>query len=480
MSAKEARLYRRLARRLIECEERTKLLKRMVSEEVGFKEEEEFILHEMGKLRGQNKDLRKERKQFLALMMRKKLKDNICIEKELRYRRDLARRNLEDIMGPNSTACRRIVRNSKCEGDKVRRSSYLKNVKKFNYLKNKYGMRGGGLSDLCEDDQKKYEGAKVYSGEEMRPQRMSDPVIVCRQGEDISLNEDELSVLRLGPKFCEFTNLDDVAFEIEVEQMVLKYKWETMDEEKNGKVEDGNEVIGDPSVLARRILFEELFTKEEREDMEDEEEDELNMREASMRMTFDLKNGILDMRKHRVTDIKGNSRVILPRKMRSFDEEARLEMLRQELRGTFNQYTGEKCGSRGLQKSNLTRGEMRGLRSLKKRTKEGELVILPTDKTGLFAVMSRETYLECGLKHTKGDTEVGWEELKTAQSELNGHTAMMIKIFDIGRDWKHTQRVRETMMGEAMSTCPLSLLYKDHKRWERVHQPDLWREVTGG
>ena len=42
---------------------------------------------------------------------------------------------------------------------------------------------------------------------------------------------------------------------------------------------------------------------------------------------------------------------------------------------------------------------------------------------------------------------------------------MLIKIFSIGEAWKHTSRVRETMLGESTATCPLSLLYKDHKGW---------------
>ena len=82
---------------------------------------------------------------------------------------------------------------------------------------------------------------------------MSDPVIVCKEVEEIVHNEDELSILRLGPKFCEFTNLDEVLFKIEVDPMILKYKWETIWEGKKEKVE-GN-IMGAPSILARRILL---------------------------------------------------------------------------------------------------------------------------------------------------------------------------------------------------------------------------------
>ena len=58
-----------------------------------------------------------------------------------------------------------------------------------------------------------------------------------------------------------------------------------------------------------------------------------------------------------------------------------------------------------------------------------------------------------------------WEDLKLAQGELNGHTSMMIKIFSKGEVWEHTHRIRESMLGEAMATCRLSLLYKDHEGW---------------
>ena len=169
------------------------------------------------------------------------------------------------------------------------------------------------LRELSMEDQKKYENAKVYSGQDLRPQKLNDPVIVCRESDEILLNDDELCVLRLGPKFCEFSNLDEVNFEIEVEQTILKYKWDTMRDDKdeaNGKYSGSTEVMGDPSIIARRVLFEELFTKEELEDMEAEAEDQMNMMEAQLRSTFDLRNGILDMRKRRATDVKMNSRVI--------------------------------------------------------------------------------------------------------------------------------------------------------------------------
>ena len=143
--------------------------------------------------------------------------------------------------------------------------------------------------------------------------------------------------------------------------------------------------------------------------------------------------------------------------------------------GVIRRFIEEKCGKGGKQKSNLTSAESRGLKSLRTRVEEGEIVVLPTDKTGKFAVMKREDYEEAGLVHAQGDREVNWEEIKTAQREINGHVAMLIKVFNIGKDWDHVERIRETMMGESMGVCPIQLLFKDHKKWE----PGLGK-VAGG
>ena len=43
------------------------------------------------------------------------------------------------------------------------------------------------------------------------------------------------------------------------------------------------------------------------------------------------------------------------------------------------------------------------LLEIKKRTKEGEIVGMHTDKTGNFAVIDRENYEEAGQAHVMGD-----------------------------------------------------------------------------
>ena len=210
------------------------------------------------------------------------------------------------------------------------------------------------------------------------------------------------------------------------------------------------------------IAIDYAIDEEQKNDCEEYE----RMLDAKSRMIYDCEMNTFDFSKRRTTDLKNNSRVIFP-KTRDFQFEAKLELLRIEAIEVFRQYMRDKCDERGTQKSNLSKSEARGLKSLKKRMKEGVLVVLPTDKTGNFAVMDRASYEDAGLSHVRGDLEVGWETLRTHQREINGHTSMLIKIFKIGEGWDHVSRVRETMMGEALEVCPVHLLYKDHKGWTR-------------
>ena len=68
--------------------------------------------------------------------------------------------------------------------------------------------------------------------------------------------------------------------------------------------------------------------------------------------------------------------------------------------------------------------------------------------------MDRTKYEEAGLSHMKEDKQVGCDDLRTAQREINGHTSMLIKIFKIGSNWDHGQRVRELARGLS-STPPI-------------------------
>ena len=129
----------------------------------------------------------------------------------------------------------------------------------------------------------------------------------------------------------------------------------------------------------------------------------------------------------------------------------------------------------------MSKAEQDGLKSLQKRVAEGELVILPTDKSGRFAVMSMATYIAAGMVHVKDDMEVGLDERRANQKVINGAVSMLLKIFQVGKDCRHETRWRESMLSKGLEACPLWLLFKDHKLWEssRGTAPPS-RPVMGG
>ena len=126
--------------------------------------------------------------------------------------------------------------------------------------------------------------------------------------------------------------------------------------------------------------------------------------------------------------MKGNSRVILPGKMKNFKDEAALETLRMEVMEVFRIYMKKNCSEKGEQRSNLTSSEMRGYKSLKRRVKNEEIVVVQTDKTGKLCIMSREAYEEAGKVHTMKDEEVDQKVIDSIEREINGNVSLMVKF----------------------------------------------------
>ena len=84
--------------------------------------------------------------------------------------------------------------------------------------------------------------------------------------------------------------------------------------------------------------------------------------------------------------------------------------MRIELLTEYRRWVKENCDCKGRQKANLSKRKSEGLKSLQKRIKDGDLVVLPTDKSGRFAIMSMETYMLAGEVHTGRDEEFGTDE----------------------------------------------------------------------
>ena len=98
---------------------------------------------------------------------------------------------------------------------------------------------------------------------------------------------------------------------------------------------------------------------------------------------------------------KKNSCVIFPREQTE-EKESILEVLRMEIHNQHKEWLATNC--------NLLKEELEGLKSLKLRIKNWELVVLPTDKSGRFAVMTMPTYMMAGEVHIEVDEKVGMDK----------------------------------------------------------------------
>ena len=180
-------------------------------------------------------------------------------------------------------------------------------------------------------------------------------------GEEFTLSREEAEALALGPKFCIMPILSEETFEADIEEMIMKLRWSMMGEESDEKKRKSS-----LSDAAFGVVVDELFSEEEKINLREEEE----LEEAKKRMIYDPDEGIMDLSKRRVTDLKANSRVIFPKKQCNFEAEAKFETLRVEAMAIFREHFKKYCNKGGKQPSNLTREQEKGLQSLKKRVKK--------------------------------------------------------------------------------------------------------------
>ena len=162
--------------------------------------------------------------------------------------------------------------------------------------------------------------------------------------------------------------------------------------------------------------------------------------------------------------MKQNTHVYLPGAL-GMEAEAGLEVLRQEWRACYREFTKEKCNKKKEQECNLTKEEKEGLASLRKRIKEGEIIVVPTDKSGRFSIMDLETYTQAGLKHASKDEVISLDQVRDNQHELNSQVSMILKIFKVGGTWGHSERARGNMICKSEMICNMYILFKDHKGW---------------
>ena len=103
------------------------------------------------------------------------------------------------------------------------------------------------------------------------------------------------------------------------------------------------------------------------------------------------------------------------------------------------------------------------MKSLQKRIREDDLIVMKTDKSSKLVVTDKETYKKMGEEHTKKDREVSKEEVEKMEKCLNSHTVAWSVMFRSGQDHDHEARIISSKTSSSGNVSSLYLMYKDHK-----------------
>ena len=109
----------------------------------------------------------------------------------------------------------------------------------------------------------------------------------------------------------------------------------------------------------------------------------------------------------------------------------------------------------------------------------GEIIICQTDKSGKFAMRTREQYITAGTVHTCKDQEITRKVSENIEMHINGHMRWWASISNLSAEWNQQDRAVRNLLNHGLAVCPMTLLIKDHKHFEIGDTPPS-RSVMGG
>ena len=154
-------------------------------------------------------------------------------------------------------------------------------------------------------------------------------------------------------------------------------------------------------------------------------------------------------------------------------------MLKKELEGVFVKYMKENYDKFGnMKETNLTNKQVESIKSLKEKMENENLVCFETDKTGKFALDTKENYNRKMKKHIADDESINMKEVRRIEKELNAHADNLVSMVNASNSGQ-TKRIKSNLKTIDNQIPVLSGTHKDHKKVEnKVEGPDL-RPIMG-
>jgi hypothetical protein len=379
-----------------------------------------------------------------------KLRDEQFTNKEAEKLVNGQRMMIKKEFGDNSRKTRRILKMLNTEAQKTREERREKYRMKIMTIKKNNMIDEELKTNKVPPELTEYAHAKVFS--KVSYDEIEGPEIEIMTVGDVEMSKEEIMVLRKHPKFALLENLKLEDLELHFELSFGKYRYQIQKELRDKKNEQEKTGIGDE------------VEEKTAEEMEKQETDE-----AETRRVFNPMDKSYDARKLRLTDLEINTRVTLPKGLPS-NHEAWIEVRREKYAQVCTEYIGKNCSNKGEQEQNLTKDELKGLIKLKKRIKEGDVLVMCTDKSNKFAITDRETYKAMGAVHTARDRKIGRREMIEREKVLNSHASMWNKMLNQGEDHQHGDRIHDSLVTHDQALAVMTLLLKDHKAGNKTRQ----------
>ena len=134
----------------------------------------------------------------------------------------------------------------------------------------------------------------------------------------------------------------------------------------------------------------------------------------------------------------GNNKYLITLFIRA-NSESVIELVKNKVAKTFKKYVDLHCNEKGEQESNLSMSEIRGLRKLRKRIKNKEIIAVKTDKSGKLTVMKRDLYEKLGEEKCKQDRIIDDHEHRKIEKRINDHVRFWTRMVNSGANHDHLE-----------------------------------------
>ena len=204
---------RNVRRKQVESEERLKFLRKLVGREISVREIEHLGDELNNKFRSENMKGGRSEQAVLKSIMDLKYKDKRRFQREIKVRRNEARKLLEQSLDSKNSFTKIIshINNAAKKGRKMERSKFNKKVEHLNKIKLPTEIE---KLQECPPDIKEYRNTIVFDKVEFDKIEKEETTI-SRIGE-VELDSDEVALLKLPPKFAIRQSLKDSEMQTEI------------------------------------------------------------------------------------------------------------------------------------------------------------------------------------------------------------------------------------------------------------------------